>query len=322
MISASHLHLKKNGHTIIRDLSVDVPVGTKIGIMGATGSGKSSLLKLLGGLEKPDAGEIYFLGKKLKNPDEQLIPGHPQIAWMDQHAILRNHYIVSTFLELTSKQNPEFEHEVFKICEIRHLLNRFTHQLSGGEKQRVYLASLLIRNPKMLLLDEPFSGQDYFHQSLMLKILEELIQKSPMTILRVSHDHTDLLSWSDHLLLMRNGEIVQFGEPKDVYQNPTDEYSAGLLGPYTIINDPKVLAALFHENDMPKSGKSIFRPNEFIIESADKNDISAIIKSRKYLGPFYLYEVISGNCNFIVLSAQGHWNPGESCSIQLNFSVV
>ncbi|HEY6505584.1 MAG TPA: ATP-binding cassette domain-containing protein, partial [Chitinophagaceae bacterium] len=137
----------------------------KIAIAGETGSGKTTLLKMIAGLIQPTAGEILFENKKVIGPNDQLIPGHPAIAYLSQHFELLNNYWVHEILEMANKLNENEATGIFRVCQVEHLLNRRTNQLSGGEKQRIALARLLITSPRLLLLDEPFSNLDIIHKN-------------------------------------------------------------------------------------------------------------------------------------------------------------
>jgi len=122
-----------------------------------------------------------------------------------------------------------------------------TTELSGGERQRIVLAKTLVKNPSLLLLDEPFSNLDPAHKNQMKEVLNELATILSLTMVLVSHDGSDLLSWADSLLVLHRGKIVQFGSPAELYFNPANPYVAGLLGPFNQIEetDSALLKQLF-----------------------------------------------------------------------------
>lgn len=210
--------------------------GSHFAIAGETGSGKSTLLKIIAGLATPEEGAVFFEGVRVEGPLERLIPGQPGIAWLSQYFELWHHYKVEEVLSYTNDLDPEEAAGLYRLCHIDHLLRRRTDQLSGGERQRIALARLLVHPPRLLLLDEPFSNLDMIHKRLLKKVIRESTEKYDIACILVSHDPYDTLSWADQLIILRDGKIHQEGTPQEVYARPLDEYSAGLLGEYSLVN--------------------------------------------------------------------------------------
>jgi ABC-type sulfate/molybdate transport systems ATPase subunit len=206
--------------------------GQRLAIVGETGSGKSNLLKMIAGLATPPQGTIYFEGSRVLGPLERLIPGQPGIAYLSQHFELWSNYRVSEVLSYANDLSPEDAASLYRLCDIAHLLGRRTDQLSGGERQRIALARLLVRPPRLLLLDEPFSNLDMIHKRSLKKTIHETAAHFGVSAILVSHDPADILSWADEALILRDGQVVQHGPPREVYTLPKDEYAAALLGDY------------------------------------------------------------------------------------------
>lgn len=227
-----------------------------LAIAGETGSGKSTLLKIIAGLaasktadskapahqfaaaNTPVAkqGAVFFEGIKVLPPQERLIPGQPGIAYLSQHFELWHNYRVAEVLDYNNDLEPADAQNLYRLCHIDHLLSRRTDQLSGGERQRIALARLLVRPPRLLLLDEPFSNLDMNHKRTLKSILQNITQALDITTILVSHDPYDTLTWADKMIVLKEGRIVQQGPPRDVYESPMNEYVAGLLGEYTFVN--------------------------------------------------------------------------------------
>jgi ABC-type sulfate/molybdate transport systems ATPase subunit len=207
--------------------------GQRLAIAGETGSGKSNLLKMIAGLNSPAQGSIYFEGQRVLGPLERLIPGQPGIAYLSQHFELWHNYRVSEVLSYANDLSVEESTALYRLCDIAHLLDRRTDQLSGGERQRIALARLLVRPPRLLLLDEPFSNLDMIHKRGLKKTIRDTMAHFGVSAILVSHDPVDILSWADEVLILRDGRLIQQGPPREVYTLPKDEYAAALLGDYT-----------------------------------------------------------------------------------------
>jgi ABC-type Fe3+/spermidine/putrescine transport system ATPase subunit len=208
----------------------------RIAIAGETGAGKSTLMRLIAGLLQPDEGQLLFEGRKIIGPEDQLVPGHPGIAYLSQHFELQKSLRVEQVLAYSNTLSGRESDRLFSVCRIKHLLLRRTDQLSGGEKQRVAVCRLLISRPQMLLLDEPFSHLDMVHKDMLKSVIRDIGGKLKITCMLVSHDPLDTLSWADKIIVLRNGHMVQAGTPESIYNKPVDEYAGGLFGDYNLIS--------------------------------------------------------------------------------------
>ncbi len=248
------------GQSVLQSLSFQQKRGEKIGIAGSTGAGKSTLLKIIGGLVQPDSGRVMFDGKRVIGPDEQLIPGHPRIAYLSQHFELRNNYWVHEILSYANTLSAEEAEDLYRICDIVHLKNRRTHELSGGEKQRIALARLLTSQPDLLLLDEPFSNLDAIHKGVLQQVLDQLTEWRGLDMIMVSHDAQDLLGWANTIMVMEAGQILQMDTPEQVYYHPVQTKWAGLFGAFHIPSIALASALGINLKETP-----ILRPNQCII---------------------------------------------------------
>lgn len=237
IISVNNLtkQYQQNPESGIKNISFNIKEGDIVAIIGESGSGKSTLLKCIYGLLKPDTGEVLLNGKKVKGPDEQLIPGHAEMKMVTQDFSL-NIYAkvydnIASMLSNTdiagkkSKTLAMMEH-----LHISKLKDKKITELSGGEQQRVAIAKALISNTKVLLLDEPFSQVDYVLKNELRADIKRLAKETGLTIILVSHDPTDGLFLADQLLILKNGELLQNDKPSIIYQNPSDLYTAKILG--------------------------------------------------------------------------------------------
>jgi iron(III) transport system ATP-binding protein len=271
---------------IVNDISFSQEHNQKIAIAGATGSGKTSLLKMIAGLLQPTSGAVYFEGKRVKGPDEKLIPGHPGIGYLSQYFELRNHYRVEELLSMASHLGAEEVKTIANVCRVDHLLHRWTHQLSGGEKQRIALAIVLVGTPSLLLLDEPFSNLDGIHKNILKSVIHDIGEHLDITCLLISHDPLDTLSWADMIYVLKEGSIVQQDVPVKIYREPVNEYVAALFGRYNILT-PALALAFSEYTDLELNRINNFiRPEEFK-RTEESKGVKAIVESTRFCGHAY-----------------------------------
>ncbi|HEY8957903.1 ABC transporter ATP-binding protein [Chitinophaga sp.] len=293
-LEVSNISKELHGAYILKNVSFTQQAFQKIVIAGETGSGKSTLMKIVGGMAQADSGTVMFEGKRVKGALEVLIPGHPGTAYLSQHFELRNNYRVEEILSYANKLTDEDAAEIYNICRISHLLKRKTDQLSGGEKQRIAMARLLISSPRLFLLDEPYSNLDMIHKSILKNVISDIGEKLGITVMLISHDPMDILPWADEILVMKDGEIVQQGSPQQIYNQPVNEYVAGLFGKYNLL-PPGKAAVLEGLPGIVLNGKPVFiRPEDFRIVRTKKDAVPGQIRDIAYYGSFLEAEVALG----------------------------
>ena len=292
LLSVSGISMEGKGDFSVKNVSFTQESSQNIAIAGETGSGKTTLLKMIAGLVEPSAGEIRFEGKKILGPNDQLIPGHPGIGYLSQYFELRNNYWVRDLLEMFNKLTEEEASNLYCICQIDHLTDRKTDQLSGGEKQRIALARLLTGSPRLLLLDEPFSNLDAVHKRTIKKVIHDLGEKMKISFIMVSHDALDILSWANTILLMKDGRVIQEGTPKEVYKQPVNEYCAGLLGDYNLIDSKNSSSFASLSGFDLTDKKMLIRPEQFTITDSESNSVPGIVEQVFYLGSYYTIDVL------------------------------
>ena len=280
---------KEKENFTVKDINFSQQPLEKIAIAGETGSGKTTLLKMIGGLAQLDEGNIYYDGKRVLGPLERLIPGHPQIAYLSQHFELRNNYRVEEELESKNLLTQEAANNIYRICRIEHLLKRKTDQLSGGERQRIVLARLLTTSPKLLLLDEPFSNLDAIHKNIIKSVLLDIGTQLNTSCILVSHDAADTLSWADSIYVLKEGVIVQQGSPQKIYNEPINEYCAGLFGEYNLLNAANAKQFFPNANDKEQL---IVRPEQFSIVIEGSNTVKGIVQAVYFFGSCYVVDVL------------------------------
>jgi ABC-type sulfate/molybdate transport systems ATPase subunit len=289
----------------------------KIGIAGETGSGKSTLLKIMAGLMQPDKGAVFFEGERVFGPDEKLIPGHSGIAYLSQHFELRNNYFVEELLDMANKISPAEAARVYDVCRISHLLKRRTDQLSGGEKQRIATARLLVTAPRLLLLDEPFSNLDMGHRNILKQVVADIGEELQISSIMISHDPLDILPWADEIIVMKDGRIVQTGEPRKVYSQPINEYTAGLFGTYNTI--PSDMSTAFGAPSPATTSKKVFaRPESFKLVEDEGNTLIGEVRNVNFLGSYSEVEVMVEEASITVRAYDKTPSTGDLVFVNAN----
>jgi len=232
----------------ILDVSIAINPGKITAIIGESGSGKSTLMRLLYGLLAPDEGEVQFKGERIWGPAEKLIPGHDAMKMVTQHTDDLNLFakVWDNVAVLLPNINVQAKEEkvatALSLLNMTKLANSRVFDLSGGEKQRVALARAIITRPEVLLLDEPFNQVDTSFREDLQQDIRQIVKETGLTVIMVSHDPSEVLSMADELVVMRDGKILESGEPVEVYQNPKNLYTASLLANCNILDAAKAKA--------------------------------------------------------------------------------
>lgn len=304
----------KDGQRILQDIHFSQQPFAHIAIAGETGSGKSTLLKIIAGLVQPDEGQALLNGEKIKGPDDQLVPGHKGVAYLSQHFELRNNYWVHEILSYANRLGEEEAGRIYKICRIDHLLQRRTHELSGGEKQRIATARLLINDPVLLLLDEPFSNLDMIHRQLMKEVIRDITDHLKITMILVSHEPADILPWADQLMLMKAGRVVQQGPPREVYAHPKDLYCAGLLGQYNLLS-AETAAAITGATDPAWQGRQLMIRPEDLKLGTGGNGLKATVRASSFFGSHDLCSVDTAAGSLLVSVPSPGYAKGTALTV-------
>ena len=317
-LNVTGISKNKDGRPIVNDIRFIQNRFQKIAIAGETGSGKSTLLKMIAGHVQPDAGYVFFKEERILGPEEKLIPGHPGIAYLSQHFELRNNYRVEEILEMANKLPEADADEIFDVCQIHHLFKRRTDQLSGGEKQRIAAARLLIGSPSLLLLDEPYSNLDLAHKNTMKQVIRDIGERLQLTCILISHDPADTLSWADEILIMKDGKIIQQGSPSIVYHQPIDEYTGALLGNYMLIPTLQSIQSLGIIPEK-KPGENLFlRPEYFSLTTNENSTLKGTVLKVNFSGNHSTINVYINGLSIPVATNNISYMPGETVYLTLD----
>ena len=238
LLQVDHLsHHYKKGSAIdtLQQVSFLVEEEQICAIVGESGSGKTTLLHLIGGKLDPHEGSIWLSGKKVTGPAYNLVPGHLDIRTVFQDfALSPNLSVYQNIAHALRAYRRDYReartHELIKRFRLRGREEQLPATLSGGEKQRVALARALAEEPRLLLLDEPFSQIDTPLKCRLMHEVIAILRETSGTAVLVTHDAHDALSLSDQILVLFQGTVVQQGTPQQVYEQPINPYVAQLMG--------------------------------------------------------------------------------------------
>jgi sulfate transport system ATP-binding protein len=220
----------------LTDVSVEIPSGSLTALLGPSGGGKSTLLRVIAGLEKPDSGLVEIEGR-----DATKLPAQDRgVGFVFQHYAAFKHLSVARNvafgLEIRKRPKDEIKKKVAELLELVHLeqfAHRYPAQLSGGQRQRMALARALAVEPQVLLLDEPFGALDAQVRKELRAWLRRLHDQVHVTTVFVTHDQEEAMEVADSIVVMANGKVEQIGSPDELYEAPANDFVMSFLGPVT-----------------------------------------------------------------------------------------
>ena len=217
---------------VLRGVDLEVPKGSITAILGSSGSGKTTMLRLLAGFERPDGGTITIDGTLVDGPNCHLAPGVRRVGYVPQEGCLFPHLDVraNVGFGLAKAKRRHRVAELLEMTGLEKLGGRYPHQLSGGEQQRVALARALAPDPSLVLLDEPFSSLDASLRTSVRLDVARILGHAGTTTVIVTHDQDEALSMADQVAILRDGTVAQASAPQDLYIRPADARLAQFVG--------------------------------------------------------------------------------------------
>ena len=228
-----------SGLDIISSVDMKVREQEFISILGPSGCGKTTILKLIAGLEDIDAGSIYINGNLVSDKKFTLAPEKRNIGMVFQDYALFPHLSVEENIAFGLrggvKNNREEVYKIIAMLELSGKEKMMPYKLSGGEQQRVAVGRTLAPKPKIILLDESFSSLDAKLRLQLREMVYLILRDQQVTAILVTHDQSEAFSFSDKVFLMKDGRILQYGSPRDVYENPSSDWVASFVGETNIL---------------------------------------------------------------------------------------
>lgn len=223
MIDLSEISYLIDKKVVLNEITFRIHQGDIIGIVGESGAGKTTLSKIIAGVLSPTSGELIL--SNIKMSDIQILLQNS----LELINPLRKVHSILNDAKRVAKNEIDIEAYLEKVKLGKEILDKYGYQLSGGERQRIALARLLMVSPKLLILDEPFSAQDYNSQKELVQLFNRLNKEMGITILCVSHDLNIMFNFSNKLGIMKNGNLIEFGETKSIVKSPQQSYTKFLF---------------------------------------------------------------------------------------------
>jgi ABC-type Fe3+/spermidine/putrescine transport system ATPase subunit len=357
LLRIQNLFKKFDQVVAVDHIDLDIREGEFFTLLGSSGCGKTTTLRMVGGLEKPDGGAIYLGEKCLASAEKNLFvkPEKRDMGMVFQSYALWPHMTVfenvAYPLKLRGVSKPETRTkvaDVLALVGLSGLEERPTPALSGGQQQRVALARALVFSPRVLLLDEPLSNLDAQLREEMRRELKALQRRVGVTVVFVTHDQIEALSLSDRIAIMKFGRLQQVGSPEEVYYRPATPFVRDFLGK-TFLLPGKVAAVsgqhvqvtvqgigaasltlqrdhvFSSDNGFPAAGQPAMvaiRPEKIFL-SDNRNDsggnvVQGTLQAAQFLGDRYEYTVTLGSETRVIVSpAAQHLKPGEKIFLEL-----
>ena len=303
-------------NVILDHLNLYIRENEFLTLLGPSGCGKTTLLRILGGFETPDSGDIIFDGKNIN----KLPPNRRQLNTVFQKYALFTHMTIAENIAFGLKIKKKSKHYIddkikyaLKLVNLEDFKDRYPDSLSGGQQQRIAIARAIVNEPKVLLLDEPLGALDLKLRQDMQYELIRLKNELGITFVYVTHDQEEALTMSDTIVVMNQGYIQQIGTPEDIYNEPQNAFVADFIGdsnilPATMVEDKvvKMLGATWQCVDVGfgrnKPVDAVIRPEDIDLVKPEEGIIEGVVTHLIFKGVHYEMEVLTNNYELLVHS--------------------
>ncbi|KXZ40387.1 iron(III) transport system ATP-binding protein [Alkalithermobacter thermoalcaliphilus JW-YL-7 = DSM 7308] len=280
----------------LSNVDLQIKDGEIVTLLGPSGCGKTTTLRLIAGFEKPESGTIRFGNEYIVDDNTFIPPQKRGVGMVFQDYALFPHLTVYENISFGMKKDKDLSSKmqsVLHLVKLSGLEKRYPSELSGGQQQRVALARALIRSPKVILFDEPFSNLDTDLRTTMRGEIVSIIKKTKSTAIFVTHDQKEAMAISDRVIVMNNGFVEQIGTPKEIFEKPKNKFVAEFIGFSNIFKgkiNNNILSCDFTdiniENKENMSGQVYFSIKPSGIRINDEGNLSGVVRSTSYFGDY------------------------------------
>ena len=319
---------------VLKDVSLQVKQGEILALTGESGCGKTTLLRAIAGFEPIQKGGISILDQLVSDSGKVVKPENRSVGLVFQDLALFPHMTIKKNIAFgLNRLSPDEKQrriaEVLELTGLSKYTDRYPHELSGGQKQRVALARALAVKPKLLLMDEPFSNLDEILRVKVRHEIRAILEKSEITTIIVTHDSQDAFNLADKIAILKNGHIIQYGTPKELYDQPANPYVARFFGEISIISGKKQgieIATAFGMIPLEIADNNVtigLRPGAININSSD-NSMYGKVSNVRFLGEFYEYIVSSESSDehIHIRSFSEQFREGDQISFSVELSKI
>ena len=327
-----------HGELILEQLSLSVHTNEIVCLLGASGCGKTTLLKAIAGLLPLSGGKVTICGRKVSDGDYFIEPEDRNIGMIFQDYALFPHLTVGENIQFglrdwSRERQQEKVEQMLTLVQLQGLSGRYPHQLSGGQQQRVAIARALACEPDLLLLDEPFSNIDTQVRQSLIKEIRQIFKEQKIAAIFVTHSREEAFAFADKLAVMNHGVIEQFGAPMDIYHQPASRFVANFLGTtsYLPVQHPLAQKYLINSANRSLSGDLMLRPQSIELKIAqlnnntplDENSILGRVIDVAFMGDSCRYTIQVGKYSLIANSELGlHLGQDVAVSIAEHLQVI
>lgn len=333
-LALDNVSIAYGNHVVAEQVSFALNEGEIGCLLGPSGCGKTSLLRAIAGFEPVRAGAIELHNQIVSEPGRHLPPEQRHIGMVFQDFALFPHLNVAKNIgfglrKLSRQARQQRVDELLTLVELTEARNLYPHQLSGGQQQRVALARAMAPRPDILLLDEPFSSMDSDLREQLARDVRQLLRRDGITAILVTHDQHEAFAMADHIGVLGNGRLHQWGNGYDLYHRPVDRFVADFIGqgvliPGRVVGPDEVqteLGVVTGEIDahdgLPAEVDLLLRPDDVIHD--DDSPLKAEIVGRAFRGAVYLYslKLTSGQPVLCLVQSHHQHEIGEFLGIRL-----